>query len=178
VSLTAADDDVVLVDHNDLAIGRCAKLDAHQSPGVRHRAFSVVIFDERNRMLLQRRAATKYHFGGRWSNSCCGHPRPDEDIVVAATRRLGEEMGFGVPLTVAGRFEYWAEDEASGLVEHEIDHVLYGRVGNQLVLPSPAEVDEWRWVDRVALEQWMLDRPGEFTPWFASVMQNMWAATP
>jgi isopentenyldiphosphate isomerase len=56
--------------------------------------------------------------------------------------------------------------------------VLYGRVGNQLVLPSPAEVDEWRWVDRVALEQWMLDRPGEFTPWFASVMQNMWAATP
>lgn len=173
MSLTAGDD-VVLVDEHDVVVGRCGKLEAHLNPGARHRAFSVVVFDRMDRVLLQRRATSKYHFGGRWSNSCCGHPRPDEQIVVAATRRLGQEMGFEVPLARARSFEYRAEDLASGLVEHEIDHVLRGQALDIVVQPSPDEVDDWIWIDRASLETWLLDRPDEFTPWFPSVMQCAW----
>jgi isopentenyl-diphosphate delta-isomerase len=173
VSLTAHDE-VVLVDRNDVAVGRCSKLEAHQTPGARHRAFSVVIFDERRRVLLQRRAATKYHFGGQWSNSCCGHPLPDEPVVVAGVRRLGQEMGFEVPLLAARSFEYRAEDPSSGLVEHEIDHVLHGRAADITIVPSPDEVDDWTWVDRDRLDAWVRDRPQDFTPWFSSVMHGAW----
>ena len=177
MSLTTYDD-VVLVDQHDVAVGRCSKLDAHQQPGVRHRAFSVVIFDERDRILLQRRAATKYHFGGRWSNSCCGHPRPDEQLLVAATRRLREEMGFVVPLVAARTFEYRAEDHLSGLVEHEIDHIVHGHAVDVVVHPSADEVGAWAWVDRATLATWLEERPEEFTPWFSSVVQGIWDIAP
>ncbi|HXI19583.1 MAG TPA: NUDIX domain-containing protein, partial [Gemmatimonadales bacterium] len=87
------EEQVVLVDRDNRPIGASGKLRAHRE-GWLHRAFSVFVFDERGHLLLQRRAAGKYHSGGRWSNTCCGHPRPDEDLRAAAERRLNEEMGF------------------------------------------------------------------------------------
>src|SRR5207248_1208560 len=71
----AAPDDVILVDEQDRPVGTAPKLAAHQDGGRLHRAFSVFIFDSAGRMLLQRRAASKYHFGGLWTNTCCSHPR-------------------------------------------------------------------------------------------------------
>ena len=117
-------DDVILVDENDNPLGVCEKLAAHLEGGRIHRAFSDFIFDTQNRLLLQRRALSKYHFGGLWTNTCCSHPRPGESTLAAAQRRLVEELGFVVPLRELGHFIYRAHDPATGLTEHELDHVF------------------------------------------------------
>jgi isopentenyl-diphosphate Delta-isomerase len=165
------DEEVVLVDRDDNAIGRCEKLTAHRSPGVLHRGFSVLLYDDRAHLLLQRRAATKYHFGAQWSNSCCGHPRPGEKVSYAAARRVQEELGVSVDVVPASRFEYRAEDPHSGLVEHEIDHVLRGTITDALLQPDPTEIDDWCWVDQSVLDSWMTSQPTDFTPWFALVVR-------
>jgi isopentenyl-diphosphate delta-isomerase len=177
VEVTRSIEEVVLVDRHDVAIGRSEKVTAHRAPGLLHRAFSVLLFDEAGRLLLQRRHRSKYHFGGRWSNSCCGHPRPGEDIVDAAVRRVGEELGLHVAISSTGCFEYQACDPASGLVEHEIDHVLHGTVVDPQIEPDPREIDDWRWVDRPTLERWLTSRPHDFTPWFASVARVGWSTS-
>ena len=117
---------VVLVDTDDRPVGTMDKLEAHQPPGALHRAISVFLFDSAGRLLLQRRAPAKYHFGGLWANTACSHPFPDEAIVEAGQRRLREEMGIRATLEPFGSFIYRAEDPVSGLVEHEFDHVLVG----------------------------------------------------
>src|ERR1700741_3311561 len=152
--------DVVLVDADDQEIGRTEKLAAHRS-GALHRAFSIFVFDEEGRVLLQRRACGKYHSGGLWSNTCCGHPLPDEDVAVGARRRLREEMGIDCALTPVSRFTYRAELEG-GLVEHEIGHVLTG-TWSGAPSPDPTEVEEWRWVAPDELETALRDDPGRFT---------------
>lgn len=162
---------VVLVDAEDREVGTADKLAAHRAPGQRHRAFSVFIHDGRGRLLLQRRATTKYHFGGRWTNTCCSHPRPDEGVDAAARRRLRQEMGLGVGiLQTAGRFEYVAADPGSGLVEHELDHVVVGRADHLRPCPAPAEVAGWRWIALAALRQELRLAPHTFTPWFAPAL--------
>ena len=117
---------VVVVDTDDRPLGTMDKLEAHQQPGRLHRAISVFLYDAAGRLLLQRRAPAKYHFGGLWANTACSHPRPDESVLEAGQRRLREEMGIRAVLEPAGSFVYRAEDPSSGLVEHEFDHVLVG----------------------------------------------------
>lgn len=134
---------VVLVDQADREIGTAEKLAAHRD-GTLHRAFSVFVFDARGRVLLQRRAPGKYHSGGLWSNSCCGHSRPGEAVIDAARRRLREEMGFDCALEPAGAFTYRASLD-HGLIEHEYDHVFVGRFDGDPA-PDPAEVAEWQWM--------------------------------
>jgi isopentenyl-diphosphate delta-isomerase len=162
--------DVVLVDEDDAVVGAMGKVDAHLPPGHLHRAISAVVFDDEGRLILQRRAATKYHFADRWSNTCCTHPLPGEDPVTSGERRLLEEVGFTCRLEPAGRFRYRAEDEDSGLVEHEVDHVLVG-VHDGPIDPNPAEVSEIR---RLTLDEALaeLDRsPDAHTPWLRSVLE-------
>lgn len=154
---------VILVDREDRAVGTAEKSAAHVA-GALHRAFSVFVFDDAGRMLLQRRALTKYHSGGLWSNTCCSHPRPGEDTAAAAHRRLVEEMGFDCPLETAFTFVYRA-DVGGGLIEHEYDHVFIGRAGTQPV-PNPAEVDAWRYVEIGALAGELRRHPEHFTFWF------------
>ena len=89
---------VILVDMDDREIGRAGKLEAHRQ-GQLHRAVSICIVDGEGRMLLQRRAAVKYHSPGLWANACCSHPRPGEATLAAALRRLPEELGFSCALT-------------------------------------------------------------------------------
>ena len=88
---------VILVDQHDNALGFMDKMEAHKK-GLIHRAFSIFIFNSRGEMLLQQRALNKYHSAGLWSNSCCSHPLPGEEVKEAATRRLNEELGFETSL--------------------------------------------------------------------------------
>lgn len=163
--------EVVLVDGEDREVGRAPKVAAHRPPGLRHRAFSLFVHDGAGALLLQRRAFEKYHFGGRWTNTCCSHPAPGELVADAARRRLREEMGIGVgPLRAAGRFEYRAVDAASGLVEHELDHVVVGPAAASAPRPAPQEVAAWRWVDLPALLDELRAAPATFTPWFAPAL--------
>lgn len=164
---------VVVVDDLDHEVGREEKLTAHRTPRL-HRAVSVFVFDRAGRMLLQRRAGAKYHSGGLWSNTCCGHPRPGEPPVEAARRRLEEEMGFGCALTRACTVRYQL-DVGCGLTEHEYDHVFVGAFDGQPA-PDPGEVHDWRWVDRPTLRRLLRNRPSEFTPWFALILAPLEAS--
>jgi isopentenyl-diphosphate delta-isomerase len=166
-------DDIVLVDEQDRPLGTCAKLDAHEDGGRLHRAFSVFLFDPHGRMLLQQRAATKYHFGGLWTNACCSHPRPGEAVIEAARRRVREELGVDVVLTPALTFVYRAEDPQSGLTEHEYDHVFVGRVNEGDVKPDSAEVAAVRWVEPGVLLEDVNTRPARYTPWFKIVLERV-----
>jgi isopentenyl-diphosphate delta-isomerase len=133
---------VILVDAGDRDIGSEEKLAAHRS-GALHRAFSVMIWDRFGRMLLQQRHIGKYHSGGLWTNACCGHQRPGEDLVFAANRRLKEEMGITCSLEQLGSMIYRA-DVDPGLVEHELVHVFRGRYDGT-ISPDPAECDGFTW---------------------------------
>lgn len=160
---------VIVVDDADRATGLCEKLAAHQAPGVRHRAFSVLLFTADGRVLLQRRATEKYHFAGQWSNSCDGHPSPDDDLGAAAGRRVREELGVDVALEHVGTFTYRAQDAASGLVEHEIDHVFVGTVEAELQW-DPAEVAEVAYVSMDDLRRGMDESPDQYVPWLAPAL--------
>ena len=115
---------LIAVDEQDRETGVVDKMAAHRD-GTLHRAFSIFVFDEADRLLLQRRATGKYHSGGLWSNTCCSHPRAGESLIDAAHRRLREEMGFDCPLQAVFGFVYRAALDG-GLVEHEFDHVSSG----------------------------------------------------
>lgn len=168
---------VELVTLEGAVVGSLAKLVAHQDPGHLHRAFSVVLLDDRGRVLLQRRAHEKYHFSGRWSNSCCGHPAPASDLLVAARDRTYAELGLDVPLEVVGSFVYRAADQVTGLVEHEHDTVLVGRVPVGAVLAvDPHEVSGTRLVTRDVLAVELAATPDRFTPWLAQVLACALAA--
>ena len=165
LSRAGVQETVILVREDDTPIGECEKLAAHQDGGQLHRAFSIFVFDSQGRLMLQRRAREKYHFGGLWTNTCCSHPRPGETSLAAAQRRLTEELGFTVALTEVGSFLYRAEDATSGLTEHELDHVFFGEF-SAAPTPNPAEVMDWRWqaIDEVEAE--LSAYPERFTPWF------------
>jgi isopentenyl-diphosphate Delta-isomerase len=154
---------VVLVNERDEAVGVEDKTRAHLL-GALHRAFSVFVVNGAGQLLVQKRALTKYHSGGLWSNTCCGHPRPGEALEQAARRRLKEEMGFESELTELFAFVYRAELE-EGFVENEYDHVLLGRFEG-VPDPDPAEVAEWQWLDLATLSVYLTERPQNYTYWF------------
>jgi isopentenyl-diphosphate delta-isomerase len=154
---------VVLVDGHDRAIGTAEKLFAHRC-GLLHRAFSAFVFDAAGRMLLQRRALSKYHSPGLWSNTVCSHPGPGEPTDAAASRRLVEELGFACPLEPAFAFTYRVELEP-GLWEHEYDHVFIGQ-WDGAPRPDPAEVLDWSLIEPARIRRELAARPDRFTYWF------------
>ena len=141
---------VVLVGTDGSYAGTADKLAAHRAPGALHLAFSVVLYRADGRVLLQQRAAHKYHFPSVWANACCSHPLPGEDLVASAERRVREELGLSCTLALAGHFSYRATCAQSGLVEHEFDHVAVGTVDVEPD-PDPAEVAAITWADPVAV---------------------------
>ncbi|WP_028925875.1 isopentenyl-diphosphate Delta-isomerase [Pseudonocardia acaciae] len=166
---------VELVDGAGTAIGACTVAEAHTAPGRPHRAFSVLLYDDAGRMLLQRRAAVKTRFASRWSNTCCGHPAPGQEVTTAAVARLAAELGLAPhaigPLTEAGVYTYRAVDEANGRVEDEWDHVLLGTLRAGAPIPDPAEVSECDWVAPDRLHASMTATPDAYTPWFSGVLR-------
>lgn len=155
-------EEVILVDVNDFQVGQMEKLEAHER-GVLHRAFSVFIFNARGELLLQQRAKEKYHSGGLWTNTCCSHPRPGEDNLDAANRRLMEEMGMKADLNYAFNFIYRAEFE-SGLTEYELDHVFFGK-SDLLPILNEDEVENFRYVNLDSLKEELIHHPDAYTPW-------------
>jgi len=172
VSQSVPEERVILVDEQDRPLGSAGKLAAHREGGLLHRAFSVFLFDDHGRMLLQQRAATKYHFPLLWTNACCGHPRPGEELIPAAQRRVGEELGVEVGLEAVFGFLYSARDEASALSEREYDHVLVGRLDSD-PRPEVGEVAafEWREVSGLVLD--IERRPARYTPWFRIALPEL-----
>jgi isopentenyl-diphosphate delta-isomerase len=168
---------VVLVDEQDVEIGKMEKMEAHEK-GVLHRAFSIFVFNEAGELLLQRRAAEKYHSALLWTNTCCSHPRPGETIEEAGLRRLKEELGFSLPLEKVLHFVYKAPF-SNGLTEHEFDHVLvgyYGREGGSPeIRPNPEEVSEWKWVHPERLVKDLAQHPEWYTAWFQIVWEQVYA---
>jgi isopentenyl-diphosphate delta-isomerase len=154
---------VILVDEQDVETGVMEKMEAHQK-ALLHRAFSVFIFNDRNEILMQQRAAYKYHSAGLWTNSCCSHPRPGEFTLDAASRRLQEEMGFSVPLKEIFSFIYQAPF-ANGLTEHEFDHVFIGHYNGE-IKPDATEVGDYAWWSIKEIEKTIVEEPGKLTIWF------------
>lgn len=154
---------VILVNEQDEVVGEMEKLEAHQK-SLLHRAFSVFVFNSKNQLLLQKRDEKKYHSGGLWTNTCCGHPRPDEKTKAAAERRLKEEMGFTVALNKEFKFIYKAEFE-NGLTEHELDNVYFGKY-EDFPEPNPLEVSDWKYMDWKRVLEDVKAYPEMYTVWF------------
>jgi isopentenyl-diphosphate delta-isomerase len=163
---------VVLVDEQDNPIGKMEKQQAHIE-GLLHRAFSIFIFNSEKKLLLQKRASSKYHCGGLWTNSCCSHPRENENIQDAANRRLAEEMGMQCSLKPIFTFMYRAEFD-NGLIEHEFDHVFFGE-SDQNPKINPEEVETYRYIAMENLQQEVKEFPQNFTPWFIIALERVLA---
>jgi isopentenyl-diphosphate delta-isomerase len=162
---------MTLVDEDDREIGTAEKLEAHRS-GALHRAISVIIWDSAGRLLLQKRAAGKYHSGGSWTNACCGHPRPGEDVHEAALRRLQEEMGFACPLERLGTIRYRAELD-HGMTEHELVHMFRG-VYDGTIAPNPAEAEGYQWTRLEDVRADVAVMPQRFSAWFREYVAAQW----
>jgi isopentenyl-diphosphate Delta-isomerase len=155
--------EVILVNEKDEAIGSMRKMEAHEK-GLLHRAFSVFIFDGKGKMLLQQRAAEKYHGAHLWTNACCSHPFPGEDVHTAAERRLREELGFKTSLRELFSFTYKAEVE-NNLIEHEFDHVFAGQYDGN-IQPDRREVSDFVYLEMIEIKKQIETEPVRFTSWF------------
>ena len=155
--------EVILVNELDEATGSMEKMEAHKK-ALLHRAFSVFLFDEQGNMLLQQRAATKYHSPSLWTNACCSHPMPGETTEQAALRRLQEELGITTAITKAFHFTYKAAFD-NGLTEHEFDHVFVGEYAGELLL-NTEEVSAvcYKSMSEIKLE--LNNNPHLYTQWF------------
>jgi len=160
---------VILVDENDNERGTMAKLEAHQKNEL-HRAFSVLIWNSKNEMLIQQRAESKYHSAGLWTNACCSHPRSNETTLEAAHRRLQEEIGIISKLSHAFHFVYQVAFE-NNLFEHELDHVFIGKYDGEPIL-NPEEVKAFRWIALEDLKTEIATKPDQFTFWFKYILEN------
>lgn len=160
---------VILVDTADRELGTMEKMEAHEKAAL-HRAFSVFIFNDRGELMLQQRAAHKYHSPLLWTNTCCSHQRQGESNIEAGRRRLREEMGFEVNLDEKFHFVYKAEFD-NGLTEHELDHVMVGYYNGEPTI-NPEEVASWKWINMEVLQQDMQDHPQDYTAWFKIIFDR------
>ena len=155
--------EVILVNEADEAIGRMEKMEAHEK-ALLHRAFSVFLFNKKGEMLLQKRAETKYHSPSLWTNACCSHPMPGEEIKDAALRRLEEELGFTTAINKAFHFTYKAVFD-NGLTEHEFDHVFVGEYEGNMQLNAD-EVSEVCYKSMSDIKSEIQHKAGDYTEWF------------
>ncbi len=161
--------DVILVDQNDRELGSMEKMEAHIK-GVLHRAFSVFVFNEKNELLLQRRAFGKYHSEGLWTNTCCSHPAPGESVNEAGKRRMKEEMGMEIDPQPLFSFIYRAELDNS-LIEHELDHVLVA-FSDETPHLNPEEAIAFRWMSLDDIRIDMQAHPESYTEWFKIIIEQ------
>jgi len=160
---------VILVNQKDEIIGTEEKMKAHRS-GKLHRAFSIILFNKKGEVLIQKRAKSKYHSPGLWTNTCCSHPRPREGLKLAAERRLKEEMGINCKLKEVFSFIYKAK--LGNLIEHEFDHVFFGKFNGE-PNPNKKEVADWRWAKLKDLKADIKENPKKYTPWFKILIRKI-----
>jgi isopentenyl-diphosphate delta-isomerase len=161
--------EIILVNESDEEVGSGEKLWVHQQ-GLLHRAFSVLIFNDNNELLIHQRTFDKYHSGGLWTNTCCGHPNVNEDIRAAAERRLGEEMGFTGDLDFLYKFHYKTTFE-NQLTENEIDHVFTGAYNDSFEV-NPDEVLAYKWVTIADIMEEVANNPQDYTFWFKKILKS------
>ncbi len=154
---------VILVNEKDEITGTAGKLEVHQK-GLLHRAFSVFVFNKKGEMLLQQRALDKYHSAGLWTNACCSHPQPGEEIKNAATRRLKEEMGFETAITKSFDFIYKSTFD-NGLTEYEFDHVFVGNYEGPVPF-NKEEVKDICFKSMEGIREELQTEPQHYTAWF------------
>lgn len=163
---------VILCDDQGVSVGASTVAESHTGDGQLHRAFSVFVFRRSAsgfELLIHQRSPEKPLFSMFWTNTCCSHPRPDDpDVQTSAQRRLGEECGLTVSLTVAGSFVYRAEDPSGKGVEHEHDTVLVGMIDRNVpVKMDPSEVAAWKWIDAEQVKSELASDRVRYSPWFA-----------
>lgn len=163
------EEEVVLINTEDKVLGTMKKMEAHEN-GFLHRAFSVFLFNEKGEMLLQKRAAKKYHSPNQWTNAVCSHPRIKETYEDGAKRRLKEELGISVDINYKFHFIYKA-DVGKNLWEHELDHVFIGFYDGEFDL-NKDEVSEVRYILMKDLEEEMKSNPENFTEWFKIILKE------
>jgi isopentenyl-diphosphate Delta-isomerase len=160
---------VILVDEFDNEIGTMEKMEAHHK-GVLHRAFSILLFNENGELLIQKRADSKYHSRGLWTNTCCSHPRPGESVLEAAKRRLIEELGIQAQLEFAFKFIYKANLE-NEMIEHELDHVLIGNFNGEPII-NLEEISSWKFERVDKLKADIARNGNQYTFWFKEILAN------
>ena len=161
---------IILVDENDKEIGVGDKHKIHRE-GKLHRAFSVLIFNSKGELLLQKRAKNKYHSAGLWANACCSHPAPEESLEKSVRRRLKEEMGFVCPLERFFAFIYGIKLD-NDLFEYEYDHIFVGKFDGE-PKPNPKEVSDWKWTKIENLEKDIRTFPESYTAWFRILLERI-----
>lgn len=169
---SAEAESLILVDEADREVGYLSKARCHEGRGVLHRAFSLLIFNDRGELLLQRRSARKRLWPHYWSNSCCSHPRRDESMEAAIHRRLYEELGLECPLHFLFKFQYQAQFDNVG-AEHELCSVFIGRSAGQVRIDQE-EIADWRWVSPDGLAGELRGEGERFTPWFTIEWERIW----
>ena len=167
-----AEEKVILVNEKDEQIGLMEKIEAHEK-ALLHRAFSVFVFNDKNELMIQQRALSKYHSPGLWTNTCCSHQREGESNIEAGKRRLQEEMGFSTGLKDTISFIYKAPFD-NGLTEHEFDHILVGNFEGKPNL-NPDEVASWKWVSLEDLQVDMEKNPHIYTEWFKIIFDKYYS---
>lgn len=160
---------VILVDEFDNAIGTMEKLEAHQK-GILHRAFSVLLFNSKGELLLQKRAIGKYHSGGLWTNTCCSHPLPGESMNEATRRKLIQEMGIDLNPEFFYKFIYKTNLD-DNLIEHEYDHVFIGTYDGKPII-NDEEVEDWKFTDLPSLRSDIQENPKAYTYWFKLIIEH------
>ncbi|MEH1008380.1 isopentenyl-diphosphate Delta-isomerase [Winogradskyella sp. ECml5-4] len=165
------EEQVILVDEKDNKIGLMPKMEAHEK-ALLHRAFSVFIFNDKKELMLQQRAAHKYHSPNLWTNTCCSHQRDGETNLKAGKRRLQEEMGFVTNLEETTSFIYKAPFE-NGLTEHEYDHIMIGYY-NEKPNINEDEVANWKWMSLDAIKSDMHTNPQLYTAWFKIIFEKFY----
>lgn len=161
--------ELILVNSDDEVVGYAKKLPIHEQ-GLLHRAFSIMVFNDKNEVLIHKRAVNKYHSGGLWTNACCSHPLKDEPLEITLHHKLQEEMGFDCELTYKYNFIYKAEFK-NGLTEYELDYVYEG-LYNGVVSPNPDEASEYKWVSLDEVKNDAVLNPELYTEWFKIILKN------
>lgn len=166
------EEQVILVNTKDEKIGLMNKMEAHERAKL-HRAFSVFVFNDKNELMLQQRAAEKYHSPLLWANTCCSHQRDGESNLEAGKRRLEEEMGFSCNLEERFSFIYKAPFD-NGLTEHELDHVMVGSFnGNPKI--NKKEVASYKWMSLESVKEDIAKKPAIYTEWFKIIFKEFYA---
>ncbi|MEI6865015.1 isopentenyl-diphosphate Delta-isomerase [Flavicella sp.] len=165
------EEQVILVDENDQQIGLMGKMEAHKK-AILHRAFSVFVLNDKGEIMLQQRAANKYHSPLLWANTCCSHQKVDESNLDAGKRRLQEEMGFVTELKEVFSFIYKAPFD-NGLTEHELDHVLLGDYNDDPKI-NKEEVENYKWMTPLSIKKDIQQQPEIYTAWFKIIFDKFY----
>lgn len=160
---------LILVDTEDREIGQMEKMEGHRR-GALHRAFSVLIYNSKGQMLIQKRATSKYHSGGLWSNACCSHPKPDETMEEAVERRLREELNIKLKPRFSHKFIYKVSFP-NNLIEHEYDHVYIGTYDGE-PKANKEEIADWKYISIEELKKDIKKNPDQYSHWFKIILSQ------